>query len=67
MQARTSVILQMRFSAHGWLLETLLAFHLVQAAIGTSMFFFSSVCSLIDLGFMSQQLELVLMLSSYNR
>jgi hypothetical protein len=29
--------------------------------------FFSSVCSLIDLGFMSQQLELVLMLSSYNR
>jgi hypothetical protein len=37
MQVLVNLIWQMRYSAHGWLLEMLLAFQLVQAGTGTSM------------------------------
>ena len=47
MQVLISVILQMQYSAHGWLLEIFLVFQLVQAGIGTSMCFI--MCSLLCL------------------
>jgi hypothetical protein len=37
MQVLVNLIRQMQYSAHGWLLEMLLAFQLVQAGTGTSM------------------------------
>jgi hypothetical protein len=40
MQVLISVILQMQYSAHGWLLEIFLVFQLVRAGIGTSMPFY---------------------------
>jgi len=47
MQVLISVVQQMQYSAHGWLLEIFLVFQLVRAGIGTSMFFF--MCSLLCL------------------
>ena len=48
LQVLISVILQMQYSVHGWLLEIFLAFLLVRAGIGTSMSF-SFMCGLLCL------------------
>jgi len=48
LQVLISVILQTQYSVHGWLLEIFLAFLLVRAGIGTSMFF-SFMCGLLCL------------------
>jgi len=55
MQILISVVLQMQYSAHGWLLEIFLVFQLVRAGIGTSMPFLCALfCACVNMTMVRQ-------------